>query len=90
MDKIENYNDFEKGQRAGMKSCLKNELIGTRCRIELLEDQLIREKRRKWSIKRKLELVEMDGYAISMILDEGEEWTLEDKILNLQREFKND
>ena len=90
MDNYTYTNDFERGQRAGMKSCLENELVNTNCRIELLEDQLIREKRRKWSIKKKLELVNMEGYEVSMILDEGEEWTLEDKILNLQREFKND
>ena len=73
-------NDFERGKRDGMRETLTEELKSSAMRIAILEEDLDRERKRKWNIVRKLNLVEMDGYAVDMILDDNEALTLHDKI----------
>jgi hypothetical protein len=73
-------NDFERGKRDGMRETLTDELKSSAMRIAILEEDLDRERKRKWNIVRKLSLVEMDGYAVDMILDDNEALTLHDKI----------
>ena len=72
--------DYEKGQRQGIKDSLNEELKSTLIRIERAEEAIERLKNQKWSILRKLELCEMDGWAVNMILDDNEKLTLFDKI----------
>ena len=73
-------NDFERGKRDGMRETLNEELKNSAMRIAVLEEDLERERNKKWSIVRKLRLVEMEGYEIDMILDDNEAITLHDKI----------
>ncbi|SVD86667.1 uncharacterized protein METZ01_LOCUS439521 [marine metagenome] len=63
-----------------MRETLTDELKSSAMRIAILEEDLDRERKRKWNIVRKLSLVEMDGYAVDMILDDNEALTLHDKI----------
>ena len=62
-------NDFERGKRDGMRETLNEELKNSAMRIAILEEDLDRERNKKWSIVRKLNLVEMEGYEIDMILE---------------------
>ena len=72
--------DYEKGQRQGIKDSLNEELKSTLIRIERAEEAIERLKNQKWSILRKLELCEMDGWAVNMILDDNDKLTLFYKI----------
>ena len=80
-------NDFERGKRDGMRETLNKELKSSAMRIAILEEDLDRERNKKWSIVRKLNLVEMDGYEIDMILDDNEAITLHDKIERIKEGF---
>ena len=80
-------NDFERGKRDGMRETLNKELKSSAMRIAILEEDLDRERNKKWNIVRKLSLVEMDGYEIDMILDDNEELTLHDKIERIKEGF---
>ena len=80
-------NDFERGKRDGMRETLNEELKNSAMRIAVLEEDLERERNKKWSIVRKLNLVEMDGYEIDMILDDNEAITLHDKIERIKEGF---
>ena len=55
--------------------------------IDVLEEDLERERNKKWSIVRKLRLVEMEGYEIDMILDDNEAIPLHDKIERIKEGF---
>ena len=80
-------NDFERGKRDGMRETLNEELKNSAMRIAVLEEDLERERNKKWSIDRKLSLVEMEGYEIDMILDDNEAITLHDKIERIKEGF---
>ena len=80
-------NDFERGKRDGMRETLNEELKNSAMRIAVLEEDLERERNKKWSIVRKLSLVEMEGYEIDMILDDNEAITLHDKIERIKEGF---
>ena len=80
-------NDFERGKRDGMRETLNEELKNSAMRIAVLEEDLERERNKKWSIVRKLGLVEMEGYEIDMILDDNEAITLHDKIERIKEGF---
>ena len=80
--------DYEKGQRQGMKESLNEQLKSTLIRIERAEEAIERLKNEKWSILRKLELCEMDGWAVEMILDDNEKLTLFDKIEWIQKGWR--
>ena len=80
-------NDFERGKRDGMRETLNEELKNSAMRIAVLEEDLEREPNKKWSIVRKLSLVEMEGYEIDMILDDNEAITLHDKIERIKEGF---
>ncbi len=80
-------NDFERGKRDGMRETLNEELKNSAMRIAVLEEDLERERNKKWSIVRKLRLVEMEGYEIDMILDDNEAITLHDKIERIKEGF---
>ena len=80
-------NDFERGKRDGMRETLNEELKKSAMRIAVLEEDLERERNKKWSIVRKLRLVEMEGYEIDMILDDNEAITLHDKIERIKEGF---
>ena len=80
-------NDFERGKRDGMRETLNEELKNSAMRIAVLEEDLERERNKKWSIVRKLRLVEMEGYEIDMILDDNEAITLHDKIERIKEVF---
>lgn len=82
-----NMNDFERGKRDGMRETLNEELKNSAMRIAVLEEDLERERNKKWSIVRKLSLVEMEGYEIDMILDDNEAITLHDKIERIKEGF---
>lgn len=82
-----NMNDFERGKRDGMRETLNEELKNSAMRIAVLEEDLERERNKKWSIVRKLRLVEMEGYEIDMILDDNEAITLHDKIERIKEGF---
>jgi spermidine synthase len=49
-------------------------------RIEIEEEAIEKLKREKWSIIRKIELLEMQDFDIEMVLDDNEKLTLFDKI----------
>ena len=80
-------NDFERGKRDGMRETLNEELKNSAMRIAVLEEDLEREPNKKWSIVRKLSLLEMEGYEIDMILDDNEAITLHDKIERIKEGF---
>ena len=80
-------NDFERGKRDGMRETLNEKLKNSAMRIAVLEEDLERERNKKWSIVRKLRLVEMEGYEIDMILDDNEAITLHDKIERIKEGF---
>ena len=80
-------NDFERGKRDGMRETLNEELKNSAMRIAVLEEDLERERNKKWSIVRKLSLVDMDGYELDMILDDNEAITLHDKIERIKEGF---
>ena len=80
-------NDFERGKRDVMRETLNEELKNSAMRIAVLEEDLERERNKKWSIVRKLRLVEMEGYEIDMILDDNEAITLHDKIERIKEGF---
>ena len=80
-------NDFERGKRDGMRETLNEELKNSAMPIAVLEEDLERERNKKWSIVRKLSLVEMEGYEIDMILDDNEAITLHDKIERIKEGF---
>ena len=82
-----NMNDFERGKRDGMRETLNEELKNSAMRIAVLEEDLERERNKKWSIVRKLRLVELEGYEIDMILDDNEAITLHDKIERIKEGF---
>ena len=46
-------NDFERGKRDGMRETLNKELKSSAMRIAILEEDLDRERNKKWSIVRK-------------------------------------
>jgi spermidine synthase len=72
--------DYEKGQRQGIKESLNDQLKSTLTRIEIEEEAIEKLKREKWSIIRKIELLEMQDFDIEMVLDDNEKLTLFDKI----------
>ena len=80
-------NDFERGKRDGMRETLNEELKNSAMRIAVLEEDLERERNKKWSIVRKLRLVEREGYEIDMILDDNEAITLHDMIERIKEGF---
>ena len=80
-------NDFERGKRDGMRETLNEELKNSAMRIAVLEEDLERERNKKWSIVRKLSLVDMAGYELDMILDDNEAITLHDKIERIKEGF---
>ena len=82
-----NMNDFERGKRDGMRETLNEELKNSAMRIAVLEEDLERERNKKWSIVRKLSLVDMAGYELDMILDDNEAITLHDKIERIKEGF---
>ena len=79
--------DYEAGKRDGMRETLNEELKNSAMRIAVLEEDLERERNKKWSIVRKLSLVDMDGYELDMILDDNEAITLHDKIERIKEGF---
>jgi hypothetical protein len=72
--------DYEKGQRQGIKESLNDQLKSTLTRIEIEEEAIEKLKREKWSIIRKIELLEMQDFDIEIVLDDNEKLTLFDKI----------
>ena len=79
--------DYEAGKRDGMRETLNEELKNSAMRIAVLEEDLERERNKKWSIVRKLSLVDMAGYELDMILDDNEAITLHDKIERIKEGF---
>tara|TARA_B100001750_G_scaffold238225_1_gene244455 strand:+ start:908 stop:1186 length:279 start_codon:yes stop_codon:yes gene_type:complete len=82
-----NMNDFERGKRDGMRETLNEELKNSAMRIAVLEEELHKEREKKWNVVHKLNLVDMDGYAVDMILDQNEPLTLHDKIERIKEGF---
>ena len=80
-------NDFERGKRDGMRETLNEELKNSAMRIAVLEEELHKAREKKWNVVHKLNLVDMDGYAVDMILDQNEPLTLHDKIERIKEGF---
>ena len=78
--------DYTRGLRDGMLETAKADLEQVATRIAILEDDLHKERDRKWELIRKIKLLEA-GQDPTRLLDPGEAMTLGEKIDLIKRGF---
>ena len=78
--------DYTRGLRDGMLETAKADLEQVATRIAILEEDLHKERDRKWDLIRKIKLLEA-GQDPSRLLDKGEAMTLGEKIDLIKRGF---
>ena len=71
-------NDYNRGKRDSMLDLADKELIDVAARITILEDELEKERDKKWSLVNKITLLE-SGAAFECI-DDNEKLTLYEKL----------
>ena len=71
-------NDYNRGKRDSMLDLADKELIDVAARITILEDELEKERDKKWSLVNKITLLE-SGAAFECI-DDNEKLSLYDKL----------
>ena len=78
--------DYTRGLRDGMLETAKADLEQVATRIAIPEDDLHKERDRKWELIRKIKLLEA-GQDPTRLLDPGESMTLGEKIDLIKRGF---
>ena len=79
--------DYERGHEESMKMAIESELEEAAMRIAILEEDLYKEREKKWNAVRKLKLIDEYGTATATLLEDGEALTLHDKIETIKSGF---
>lgn len=80
--------EYARGYREGMIETAMADLESTAMRIEILEEELGAERKKKWELVSKIRLIE-SGVDLDTVLDSGEPLTLHEKIEMIKEGFAN-
>ena len=83
----ERLEHYDQGYEETVRMAAESELEEAAIRIAILEEDLHKEREKKWSAVRKLKLIEEYGTATVTLLDDGEALTLHDKIEMIKEGF---
>ena len=79
--------EYERGSEESMRMAIESELEDAAIRIAILEEDLHKEREKKWNAVRKLKLIDEYGTATATLLEDGEALTLHDKIEMIKEGF---
>ena len=78
--------EYTRGFRESMRETAMKDLESAATRIEILEAELEAERRKKWELVQKIQLLE-SGVHLDIVLEEDEPLTLHEKIDLIKKGF---
>jgi len=80
--------EYTRGFKESMRELACSDLESAAMRIEILEEELEAERKKKWELVHKIKLID-SGTDLDTILDSGEPLTLHEKIEMIKEGFAN-